>query len=143
MPLPSKMWLGVSGGIGMKYISLAFLAFWLAACSTIPERDATRYKQVTLGEMGLKTGDLVKVAPKPRYPRSALKAGLEGHCKVMFDIDTSGATYNLRIVSCSHRVFGANSLMCVKDMVFDKPVLDGESVIVKNAEWKLSYSIEG
>ncbi|MBB6521778.1 energy transducer TonB [Pseudoteredinibacter isoporae] len=127
----------------MKYIFLAFLVFWLAACSAIPERDITKFKQVTLSDMGLKAKDLVKIAPKPRYPRGALKAGLEGHCKVVFDIDTSGMTYNLNIVSCSHRVFEASSLMCVKDMVFEKPVFDGESVIVKNAEWKLSYSIEG
>ncbi len=76
---------------------------------------------------------LPKYRPQPKYPRRALKRGLEGWVDIIMDIDKSGLTYNVRVSDSSiENIFDSSAIRSVQGYIFDPVIKNGEPTEVKD-----------
>ncbi len=74
----------------------------------------------------------------PRMPGRAKKSG---HCKLTFDINAKGYTKNIKIKSCTNKVFESASLWSVKWWFYNPKVERGLAVERPGAETKVTFRL--
>lgn len=77
------------------------------------------------------------------YPQTPRKAKKSGHCKVKYDVNSLGATTNVRAVSCTDKIFEKPSLESVKKYYYDPSLPENSSLPYCNIERQVSYRIIG
>jgi len=81
-------------------------------------------------------------ATAPTYPSEALWEGRSGVAIVIFDIEATGETSNVRLESASHLDFGESAVDAVEEWQFSPAMLDGKNVKYGAARQPINFSNE-
>jgi TonB family protein len=63
----------------------------------------------------------------PKYPRSALQRRINGSVQVIFDVDRSGNTTNIRIKSSTNKLFDSEAMRVIRSSKFE-PALNSKGI---------------
>ena len=78
---------------------------------------------------------------EPKYPMSAMRRGITGCTRMMFDLTPSGKVTNIRIIeSWPKRVFEASSIQALKRWVY-QPVKSDNTVDLKDMTLQLDFMV--
>lgn len=78
-----------------------------------------------------------------RYPAEALKKAIEGYVDVIFDITSTGATTNVRILKAEpRRVFDRSAIKAVKRWKYRPEVRSGKAVATSGVVARLHFQLE-
>lgn len=88
-----------------------------------PFKDLSKEIKLDAVSVDLDLVPIFRAAPAmpPRAQRS-------GHCDVVFDVNSSGITYNVRIISCSDKLFSRASIKAAGKWKYRAQMIDGKSV---------------
>ena len=78
----------------------------------------------------------------PRFPDEARDRGIEGQVRVRFDVDTSGATFNLRIIeSDPPGVFDEAVMEAIGGWILQVLLVDGLPQVQRDIEYPVHFRI--
>ena len=75
----------------------------------------------------------------PIMPSTATKSG---HCRLMFDVDEKGDTFNIKNTYCSEDLFAPSSIESVKQWQYPPRIVKGKPVVRKAVETKITYILQ-
>jgi len=92
------------------------------------------------------SGSDVKVyiskVPPLKYPRKALRLGVEGYVRLGFDVSEKGDLIDLRVIDAKPRaLFDKAAMQFMGGMKFLSPKEDGRSVRAKDAEFTVKFQL--
>ncbi len=64
-----------------------------------------------------------------------------GHCKVMFDVDEKGNTFNIKITFCSEDLFVVPTIESVRRWRYSPRIMNGKPVVRKRVATRISYKL--
>jgi len=76
-----------------------------------------------------------------KVPDRALRDGKSGHCKMRFDVNTSGVPFNINAYFCSHSMFERESVRATSKFKYRPKIVDGNSVEMRGVETKITYRV--
>ena len=80
--------------------------------------------------------------PQLKYPRKALRLGVEGYVKLGFDVSENGDLVDLRVVDAKPRaLFDKSAMQFMGGMKFLSPKEDGSSVRARDAEFTVKFQL--
>lgn len=82
---------------------------------------------------------LVRIPGK--VPDRALRDGKSGHCKMRFDVNTSGVPFNVNAYFCSHSMFERESIRATQKFKYRPKIVDGQAVEMRGVETKITYRV--
>lgn len=82
---------------------------------------------------------LVRMAGQ--VPDRALREGRSGHCKMVFSVNTSGSTFNVRASSCSHSMFERNSIKAAQNFKYRPRTENGLAMEMHDVTTKITYEV--
>lgn len=82
---------------------------------------------------------LVRVAPM--FPSKAMRVGMEGWVKLVFDVDETGAVQNVRVEDSSNAIFDSNAIKAIQKWKFKPQIRNGRAVPVKDVVQKLDFRL--
>ncbi|WP_194944958.1 energy transducer TonB [Shewanella sp. TC10] len=93
---------------------------------------------------GFNNGDAMPVVQvSPQYPMVAARDGKEGYVIVMFDISASGVVTNAQVVEAEpKRTFNRAALQAINNWKYKPKTIDGVSVVQRNQQVRLDFSID-
>ena len=78
---------------------------------------------------------------QPQYPSRAAERGIEGNCKMRYDVSPEGQTFNIVALSCTASVFEKSSIKAVGKWKFNPKVVDGRNVARRGVETTMTYKL--
>lgn len=79
----------------------------------------------------------------PKYPNAAASEGTEGWVALSFDVDKTGAVYNINVVDAEpKRVFNRSAINALKKWKYRPKVENGEPVEQTNLMVKLDFNLQ-
>ena len=100
-----------------------------------------------LGKMSLNTTvadseEVPIVRVEPIYPRRAAEQFIEGWVTLKFDITTTGATTNVKVVDANpKRIFDRAAARAVSKWKYRPKVVDGKALVTKNVKVRLTFKL--
>ena len=80
--------------------------------------------------------------PQLKYPRKALRLGVEGYVKLGFDVSENGDLVDLRVVDAKPRaLFDKSAMQFMGGMKFLSPEEEGNSVRARDAEFTVKFQL--
>tara|TARA_B100001093_G_scaffold138593_1_gene131099 strand:- start:895 stop:1218 length:324 start_codon:yes stop_codon:yes gene_type:complete len=80
--------------------------------------------------------------PQLKYPRKALRLGVEGFVKLGFDVSENGDLVDLRVVDAKPRaLFDKSAMQFMGGMKFLSPKEEGDSVRARDAEFTVKFQL--
>lgn len=76
-----------------------------------------------------------------KVPDRALRDGKSGHCKMRFDVNTSGAPFNIDAYFCTHSMFERESVRATSKFKYRPKIVDGGPVEMRGVETKITYRV--
>lgn len=76
-----------------------------------------------------------------KVPDRALRDGKSGHCKMRFDVNTSGAPFNIDAYFCTHSMFERESIRATSKFKYRPKIVDGGPVEMRGVETKITYRV--
>jgi len=76
-----------------------------------------------------------------KVPDRALRDGKSGHCKMRFDVNTSGVPFNINAYFCTHSMFERESVRATGKFKYRPKIVDGNSVEMRGVETKITYRV--
>jgi len=76
-----------------------------------------------------------------KVPDRALRDGKSGHCRMRFDVNTSGSPFNIVAYSCTHSMFERESIRATSKFKYRPKIVDGLSVEMRGVETKITYRV--
>ena len=101
-----------------------------------PKLDAKSFKIVVSDR---DAQPLVRMAGK--VPDRALRDGKSGHCKMRFDVNTSGAPFNINAYFCTHSMFERESIRATSKFKYRPKIVEGQPVEMRGVETKITYRV--
>lgn len=84
------------------------------------------------------------VRVEPIYPRRAAEQMIEGWVTLQFDISTTGATTNVKVIdSQPKRIFDRAAERAVSKWKYRPKIVDGKALVTKNVKVKLTFKLGG
>ncbi len=77
-----------------------------------------------------------------KVPNRALEAGLSGHCRMRFNVDTRGKPFNVVAYHCSHKMFEKNAIDATRKFKYLAKIKDGIPVDMIGVETKITYQVK-
>ena len=82
------------------------------------------------------------VRVEPIYPRRAAEQQIEGWVTLKFDITTTGATSNVKVVDASpKRIFDRAAKRAVSKWKYRPKIVDGKAMVKKNIKVRLTFKL--
>ncbi len=82
------------------------------------------------------------VRVEPIYPRRAAEQMIEGWVTLKFDITTTGATTNVKVVDAEpKRIFDRAAARAVSKWKYKPKVVDGKAIMTKNVKVRLTFKL--
>lgn len=79
----------------------------------------------------------------PMYPSRAKSRGIEGYVDLIFDINASGRTQNIRILDANPQgYFERASIRALKKWKYQPPMIDGKPTGKANLTTRISYALD-
>lgn len=100
-----------------------------------------------MGKMNLNTTvadseEVPIVRVEPIYPRRAAEQFIEGWVVLKFDITTTGATSNVKVVDANpKRIFDRAAARAVSKWKYRPKIVDGKALITKNVKVRLTFKL--
>jgi len=76
-----------------------------------------------------------------KVPDRALRDGKSGHCKMRFDVNTSGAPFNISAYFCSSSMFERESIRATSKFKYRPKIVEGQAVEMRGVETKITYRV--
>jgi protein TonB len=95
--------------------------------------------------VGLNTGDQLMpfIKVQPNYPTTASSKGIEGYVDVAFDVATSGATENIRVINAvPSSIFNSSVIKAVKRWKYKPQIIEGAPVIAFDVRERITFELE-
>ncbi len=107
----------------------------------VPEFEAPRLdpNDIKIAVSDRDAQPLVRMPGK--VPDRALRDGKSGHCRMRFDVNTSGAPFNIVAYSCTHSMFERESIRATSKFKYRPKIVDGNAVEMRGVETKITYRV--
>lgn len=76
-----------------------------------------------------------------KVPDRALRDGKSGHCKMRFDVNTSGVPFNINAYFCTAKMFERESVRATGKFKYRPKIVDGNAVEMRGVETKITYRV--
>lgn len=76
-----------------------------------------------------------------KVPDRALRDGKSGHCKMRFDVNTSGVPFNIKAYFCTHSMFERESTRATSKFKYRPKIVEGNAVEMRGVETKITYRV--
>ena len=84
----------------------------------------------------------MKEIPPLKYPKRAVRLGVEGYVDLRFDLSANGEIIDLRVVdSKPRRMFDKSAMQFVSAMEFSPAEEGGEPVLARDAKLKVTFKL--
>ena len=118
---------------------LLLLSFVLGSS---PLLAAETYLTDGKGPSGSDVKIYISKIPQLKYPRKALRLGVEGYVKLGFDVSENGDLVDLRVVDAKPRaLFDKSAMQFMGGMNFLSPKEEGSSVRARDAEFTVKFQL--
>ena len=115
------------------------LSFILGSSSLLA---AETYLTDGKGPSGSDVKIYISKIPQLKYPRKALRLGVEGYVNLGFDVSETGDVVDLRVVDAKPRaLFDKSAMQFMGGMKFLSPKEDGDSVRARDAEFTVKFQL--
>ena len=115
------------------------LSFVLSSSSLLA---AETYLTDGKGPSGSDVKIYISKIPQLKYPRKALRLGVEGYVKLGFDVSENGELVDLRVVDAKPRaLFDKSAMQFMGGMKFLSPKEEGSSVRARDAEFTVKFQL--
>lgn len=119
-------------------ITLLFVVFItnIAYAQVVEQSDSTEWLIMIVSEEPSYNGDLIDfIQSKIQYPEQAVKEAIAGTVVISFWIDTTGITYNHKIIKGVREDLNEEALRVSRLIKFDKPAYQ------KNKPIRINYTV--
>ncbi len=76
----------------------------------------------------------------PLYPPRAFSKGLQGKCKLTYDVSAKGRVQNVK-VDCTNRIFNRAALASIRKWKYEPQIIDGVAVMSKGLTTSITFNL--
>ena len=106
------------------------------------DTDLDLGKGLDLGPRASDSDEVPVVRVEPMYPRRAAAEGIEGWVLLQFDVSTTGATKNVKVIDANPaRIFDRAAVRAVKKWKYRPKVIDGKALEKRGLKVKLNFRL--
>jgi len=135
-PPSLKMPKAGGGGPGIKAVRLS-------APAPAIERKVRMVGGPALGSAPSDAGSIPLVRIQPMYPREAAEKRIEGWVLLEFDISTTGAVKNARVLKARPpRIFDKAARQAIRKWKYKPKIVNGQAVVTKGVQVKLTFELD-
>ena len=109
-----------------------------------PDIDSgVKLDKLSLGARQSDSDEVPVVRVEPIYPRRAAEQFIEGWVVLKFDITTTGATSNVKVVDAQpKRIFDRAAIRAVQKWKYRPKVVEGKALVTRNVKVKLTFQLD-